>query len=850
MAYEIATAYVSLVPSMKGAQGQIAAQLIPDAAKAGEDAGSKSGGLFNSSFMKWAAPVAIVAGVGAAFKGLYEVGNVFDEVADTIRVGTGASGEALEGLTAVAESVGRSIPAEFSAVGATVADLNTRLGLSGGTLDTVAKQYLEAGRILGTDVDINATSAAFSAFQIEGEGVVSAMDSLFQVSQATGVGMNELAGSVQAAAPALQTLGFSFKDSAALAGSLDKAGLNTSQVMNGLGKALVTLAKDGEEPQAAFQRTTQELQGFIDAGDKGAALNLASELFGTRGANQFVAALESGTLSMTDLFESTGATSDTIIGLGKETMDAAESWQILKNNGLAALEPIGAMVFGVVGTALGFLADRASGVVDSFQAMGDKVGFVFSTVFAGFTLPDDLAAEFGDQLHPLLKFGMAVRDVFDTISAAVAPIGAVLGSVFASLGPQLMSVLPLLSPFGLIFQALAPVLPQIGALVADLAAQLGPVLGGVLGMLAPLLGDLVSTLSGVFVAALPIVVQLVGALAGAIGTLLPVVMGVLGAILPLVSLLVTSLAPILIQLVQGVMPPVISIFTSLVGAIGPLIAVIAGLLIPIIQALMPVVVTVFGVIANVITAAMQVIQGIIQVVTGIISGDWSQVWDGIKNILVGVWNTISAVVTGALSILGSLIGAGLSVISSVWSSVWNGVFGFLSGIWSSITGAISGGIGGVINLVSSIKDKVLGAVSGAGQWLWDAGKNVVQGLMDGIRSLAGSIGKFFLDLLPGWIVGPFKTALGIHSPSRVFREFGGNIGEGLMLGVGDMESSIDKQMASLVSVPAAPRFEVGADVRGARGLAAAGTRPVINIHEAANPQSTAVRVARLMERAV
>ena len=70
----------------------------------------------------------------------------------------------LEGLVGIAKGVGSNIPAEFSAIGPVVADLNTRLGLSGDTLRVVASQYLEAGRILGQDVDIQKTSAAFSAF--------------------------------------------------------------------------------------------------------------------------------------------------------------------------------------------------------------------------------------------------------------------------------------------------------------------------------------------------------------------------------------------------------------------------------------------------------------------------------------------------------------------------------------------------------------------------------------------------------------------------------------------------------------------------------------------------------------
>src|SRR5690606_23953552 len=97
----------------------------------------------------------------AGFKGLYEVGAIFDDVTDTIRVGTGATGKDLEGLTDVAKNVATTIPTSFEAAGSTIADLNTRLGLTGGTLETVASQYLEAGRILGQEVDIQATTAAF-----------------------------------------------------------------------------------------------------------------------------------------------------------------------------------------------------------------------------------------------------------------------------------------------------------------------------------------------------------------------------------------------------------------------------------------------------------------------------------------------------------------------------------------------------------------------------------------------------------------------------------------------------------------------------------------------------------------
>ena len=291
----------------------------------------------------------------AAGKGLYEVGGIFDDLGDTIRTGTGATGDALDGLIGVAEQVGAKVPAEFDKIGPVVADLNTRLGLSGDVLETVASQYLEAGRILGEDVAIAATSAAFSAFKIEGDAVVGAMDSLFQVSQATGVGMNDLAKQVQANAPAMQNLGFSFEETAALVGQLDKAGLESTATLNAMSKGLVTLAKDGEEPQEAFRRVTGEIDALIARGDVAGAIDLASGIFGTRAANQFVGAVQSGTLELDNLVGSIGATEDTILGVGEDTADFAESWQLVKNNALLALEPLGSQVFGMLGDTLGDL---------------------------------------------------------------------------------------------------------------------------------------------------------------------------------------------------------------------------------------------------------------------------------------------------------------------------------------------------------------------------------------------------------------------------------------------------------------------------------------------------------------
>ena len=350
--------WVDVLPAMDKFGGALSQGADQAAAGAGKSAGGKFG------LAAMAGVTAVAGGAVIAAKALYGIGETFDEVTDTIRAGTGATGDDLDSLVASVKNVGSQVPAEFEAIGTVVADVNTRLGLTGDTLETFASQALEAGRVMGEEIDINAVSGAFSAFRIEGEDTIDAMDHLFRVSQATGVGMNELANNASRSAPAMQALGFSFEETTALVGNLDKAGLDSSKMMAGMSKALVELAKDGEEPQEAFKRVTGEIQGFMAEGDKASAIDLASSLFGTRNASQFIGALESGALNMEALSDVAGMTEDTILGVGEETMDFSEHWQIFGNQMSTLVAPIAEKVFGLISQGMQWINDNAIPWID------------------------------------------------------------------------------------------------------------------------------------------------------------------------------------------------------------------------------------------------------------------------------------------------------------------------------------------------------------------------------------------------------------------------------------------------------------------------------------------------------
>lgn len=329
--------------------GELVGSISLDTGKLDSALGKSESGL--SGWQKAAVAAGAAAAVGMG-KALYDIGGTFDDLGDTIRVGTGATGKDLEGLTDSAKKIGTEIPASFEDIGTTVSEVNTRLGLTGPTLEKLSEQFLEAGRLTGQAIDIKSFTAAFNAFDVKGKDTTRVMDDIFRVSQATGVGMNDLAKSVAANAPQFTQFGFSITDSVALLGNLDKAGLNGNRTVAALSRAMVEFADEGKKPRAALEDTISKIEGFTKAGQDAKAINLAADIFGTRGASQFVAAVKSGTLNLNDLMGATGATSDTILKASADTQDFSEKWQIFKNKVLVQLEPVATRVFGAINTAL------------------------------------------------------------------------------------------------------------------------------------------------------------------------------------------------------------------------------------------------------------------------------------------------------------------------------------------------------------------------------------------------------------------------------------------------------------------------------------------------------------------
>lgn len=187
----------------------------------------------------------------------------------------------------------------------------------------------------------------------------------------------------------------------------------------------------------------------------------------------------------------------------------------------------------------------------------------------------------------------------------------------------------------------------------------------------------------------------------------------------------------------------------------------------------------------------------LNIIFGWLQAGWQMVWDGVQvvynnvilpviNWIVDKFNWLRAMIDYALRYVKFYIDMAAFKVRMFWHEY----------VQPMIDNVVDG-FNRMLDKIKGWKDNVIGWFSDAGQWLVDAGKNIVQGLIDGATSLLSRLGDFFLDALPGWVKDPFKEALGIQSPSRVFAEYGQNIGQGLVDGVESMSEQVRSATSGL-----------------------------------------------------
>ncbi|EDW2059086.1 phage tail tape measure protein [Salmonella enterica subsp. enterica serovar Oslo] len=211
-------------------------------------------------------------------------------------------------------------------------------------------------------------------------------------------------------------------------------------------------------------------------------------------------------------------------------------------------------------------------------------------------------------------------------------------------------------------------------------------------------------------------------------------------------------------------------------------------------------------------------------------------------------------------------------IENIGTQIWSSITGFFTDRWQDIQTAFDGGLLGIGELILNWSPLGLFTQVFSEVMSWfgvdlpknftDFGKNIIDGLTDGIKNKWNAVKDTFKNLTDG-IKGFFTGEIRIQSPSRVFMGYGGYIVEGLQLGINNTAWKAEqaakglaaKIMPDSLRSPRIPAVPFIADIP--RGATAGGGEsspaihlvysPSVHIKEAAPGTSTADAIKQALK---
>lgn len=341
---------------------------------------------------------------------------------------------------------------------------------------------------------------------------------------------------------------------------------------------------------------------------------------------------------------------------------------------------------------------------------------------------------------------------------------ATLETAAKNVAPRISQALKGMSDF--ISSAAGTIIPMAITTITD---NLPALMQAAVSLVSALVQGIIDNLPAITQAALNIIVFLVDGLTENLPTLIDTIVQITITI----AQMLTS-PDFLTKLIDAAILLIVTLAQGLIDAIPQLIAAIPlviGNLIAAIVAELP------SIIAMGIDLLFALIDGIIQC---------------IPELVAAIPTLIIAFINGLVNNLDKIILAGPQIIISL----------------------ITGLIGAIPELIASVPRVIMAIVDTIRNYDWASiGKNIVEGLKNGIANMWSNIKNWFKDKVNG-LVGGIKDALGIHSPSKVFAGIGENMALGLGQGWEDEIDSVTGEVTKTLDfnagITAAPS-ETGSD---------------------------------------
>lgn len=193
---------------------------------------------------------------------------------------------------------------------------------------------------------------------------------------------------------------------------------------------------------------------------------------------------------------------------------------------------------------------------------------------------------------------------------------------------------------------------------------------------------------------------------------------------------------------------------------------------------------------------MENIKANIEMVMGIIKGIFEAVWPVITAVINTAWEAIKLVIGTSMDIVLGTIQTTLKILQGDWA-----------GAWETIKETATNIMNNIIEFFKNID-------------LVQTGKDIIQGLIDGISSMAAAV-KEKVEEMAESVKTVIKTVLGISSPSTVMAQYGQYVAEGLAQGMDDNSGKVSSSAGVLASSITAAMTKISDGVSLAASIAKA-----------------------------
>ena len=390
---DLGKAYVQIVASAEGIDGQVNSVLGSAMSTAGTNSGQKFNLNFGSVLSSFVVPGAILGAVVGIGKAGLEAAAEVEAGFNNVITATGATGEAAESLREVYENVATDVVGDFEDIGAAVGELNTMLGLQGTELEIASEQAMKYAKINGQDVvtAIDDVTQLMNNAGISADQFSTILDELTVAAQASGIDVGKLATVVNQNMSTFDAMGLSVEDAVAMLANFEKTGANTTSILAGMKKGVANWTKEGKSAKEGFAEFVAGVQdGSITSAE-------AIELFGSKsGMDMYNAALK-GQLSFEEMYAAIEESSGSVDEVYSDTLTNSEkigtAWQGVKVACTGIFQPIadGAtyviseVLLPILTTAITGVSEFISGVIGFFSNLDENMTAIWETIVGAAT---------------------------------------------------------------------------------------------------------------------------------------------------------------------------------------------------------------------------------------------------------------------------------------------------------------------------------------------------------------------------------------------------------------------------------------------------------------------------------